>query len=297
MVTTPTRLFRLLAPLLALALLLAGCNQGMPAQAGEYQLKPHSLTWDGEEYRLAWVDGGGALHWASGDDVQLVQDERTYLEMRDGRPIVHLAADEPVTVLGRDQNGDFTSSWFPFLAGAALGNALGGHDRTVVVNEPYSGTRQVPPSQPAYRYPPTDSFGRGDTLGGSVTNDRPSSPDYRRIKPNPDAVSGQSGGVGGGSAASNKAPSYSSGQAGGSGAGTAASAKGAAPASGQVGGTGAGTAASSKGTFAGSSRAPSVGASGGAGGGKVPAIGASGGRSSGGFSGAKSSGGLKGGRR
>jgi len=297
MITTPTRLSRLLALLLALVLLLTGCNQGMPEQAGEYQLKPNSLTWNGEEYRFAWVDGSGALHWASGDDVQLVQGERTYLEMRDGRPIVHLAADEPVTVLGRDQQGDFTSSWFPFLAGAALGDALGGRDRTVVVNEPDSGTRQIPPSQPAYRYPPTDSFGRGDSLRGSIANDKPTSPNYRKVRPVTDAVSGQSGGTGGGSAASSKAPSFSSGQAGGSGAGTAASAKGVAPASGQAGGTGVGSAASSKGTFAGSSRAPSIGASGGAGGGKVPSVGTSGGKSSGGFFGARSSGGFKGGRR
>ncbi len=307
MSTRRARLWRLLVPLLVLALLLTACNQGMPAQSGEYQIKPQSLSWDGQEYRFAWLDRDGSLRWASGTDVQLVQDDRTYLEMRDGRPIVHLTADEPVAVLGRDRDGDFSSSWFPFLAGAALGNAMGNRG-PVVINEPYPGTRQVPPRQPAYRYPPTDSFGRGDTLGGSVTNSRPSSPDYNRIRPIADAVSGQSGGAGGGSAASSKAPSYTSGQSGGAGTGTAASAKGSGAVSGQTGGTGAGSAASSKGTFRSgtsgtSSSAPKLAPSGSGSapklspGTKAPSTGASGARSSGGFGGAKSIGGFKGGKR
>ena len=281
---------RVLALLLALSVLLSACNQGMPELSGAYELKPQSLTWDGQQYRFAWVDGSGGIHWATGDDVQLVQDTRSYLEIRDGHPVVHLVADEPIAVLGRDRDGDFSSPWFPFLAGAALGNALGG--RTAVINQPYPGTGQVPPDRPAYRYPPSDAFGRGDSLTGSITNSRAAAPNYRVAKPIPDAVSGQSGGAGGGSAASGKSPSYSSGQAGGAGSGTAASSKGSGLESGQAGGTGSGSAASSKGTFRSSDSAPSSSPKLSPGG-KAPSVGGS---SGGGFRGGKSSGGFSGGR-
>lgn len=292
-----SRGLRLFSLLLALAVFLTACNQGMPEQSGEYELKPQSLSWDGQQYKFAWVGADGEVHWASGDDVQLVQDQRTYLEMKDGKPIVHLKADDPVAVLAQDRDGDFTSWWFPFV----VGSALGGRDRTVVINEPYPGTRQVPPDRPTYRYPPTDSFGRGDSLHGSVSNDKPASPSYGRVKPIPDAVGGQSGGTGGGSAATTKAPSYSSGQAGGTGTGAAASTKRQdGGLSGVLGGTGTGSAATSKGTFrAGSSTSSAPSSSSGS---KLSPSGSgskiTGGKSSGGFSGGKSSSGSRiGGKR
>ena len=278
-----SRIAKWIAPLLVVMLLATACNQGMPGQAGEYQLQANSLTFNGSQYEFAWVDQGGTIHWARGDDVQLVQDTRAYLEIRDGKPIVHLNPEEPVTVRREDQGGSYNSSWFPFLAGAAIGNMLGGRDRTVVVNQPYQGSSQIPTNQPGYRYPPTDSFTRGDSLHGSVTNDRPSTPDYRKVQPIPDAISSQSGGTGGGSAATNKQPSVSSGQAGGAGTGSAATSKGSVPASGQSGGTGVGSAATNKGAGAGS-------------GATAPKVAPSGGKSSGGFSGGKSSGGFSGGR-
>jgi hypothetical protein len=277
--TLRSRTIRILSLVLALAVLLTACNQGMPGQSGEYKLQAHSLSWDGSQYRFAWIDRDGSVKWAEGNDVQLMQDQRTYLEMRDGRPIVHLTTDEPVQVLGHDGNGNFSNMWFPFL----VGSMLGGRDRTVVVNQPYPGTAQVPTDRPAYRYPPTDSFGRGETLQGSVSNSRPAAPDYQKVAPIAGARSGQTGGAGGGSGATNKAPSYSSGQVGGAGSGAAASSKGTGAASGISGGTGAGSAASSKGS--------GIGAGAGSG------SGFSGGKSSGGFSGGKSSGGFSGGRR
>jgi len=61
---------------------------------------------------------------------------------------------------------------------------------------PQTGTAST---TPAYRYPPTDTFSRGDSLHGSETTTRPSPPDYRKVQPAPNAVSGQNGGTGGGS--------------------------------------------------------------------------------------------------
>jgi hypothetical protein len=198
---------RLLSLFLVLAIVLTACNSGMPSTEGEFQLQPDSLTWDGHQYRFAWVDQDGSVRWAQGDDVKLVEDARTYLEMRDGKPTVHLTSDTPVTVLARDRGGDFSTFWLPFAVGTMLG-------------------RQTPNDQPAYRYPPTDSIGRGDTLRGSTVTSRPTTSGYRGTSPVGDAVSGQSGGAGSGSAASSKGTGAVSGQAGGTGAGSAASSKG-----------------------------------------------------------------------
>src|SRR4029453_14603460 len=86
---------------------------------------------------------------------------------------------------------------------------------------------QPPPQEyrdPTYRYPPTDRFDRGDTIGGNVTNTSGRAPDYTRLPPVGGTVAGQSGGTGGGNAATNKAegPSAASGQSGGAGSGSAA---------------------------------------------------------------------------
>ena len=118
--------------------------------------------------------------------------------------------------------------------------------------------RQTASNQPAYRYPPTDTFGRGDTIQGSTSSTRPLTSDARKVSPVGDTVSGQSGGTGSGSAASSKGTTGTSGQAGGTGSGSAASSKGTSP----VGGVSSG--------------------------------GVVGGKSSGGVSGAKSSGGFRG---
>ena len=46
--------------------------------------------------------------------------------MQEHKGVLHLQPTEPINVLGRDERGGFSDSWFPFLAGAAIGNALGG---------------------------------------------------------------------------------------------------------------------------------------------------------------------------
>jgi len=226
MVTTSTKRLRsqgvrLFSLLLVLLVVLAGCNSGMPTQQGEYQLQQDTVTWDGSQYRFAWIDSDASVKWAEGDDVQLVQDERTYLEMRDGKPVIHLTADTPVKVLARDRGGDFASSWLPFAVGTMIG-------------------RQTANNQPAYRYPPADTFGRGDTLRGSTTSTRPQTSGPRISNPIGDAVSGQAGGTGGGSAASSKGTGAVSGQAGGTGSGSAASSKGSSSGGGILGGKSSG---------------------------------------------------------
>ncbi len=174
-------------------LALVACNRGLPVQPGQYTVHPGSIAWDGEKYSFLWSDAQGNLHRASGDDIKLAQGERTYLEIREkpgflglGRSteaILHLRDDQPVTLYGRDRDGNFTSFWFPFLLGHVT--AGGG-----------------PP--PTYHYPPRSSFDRGERLEGSITSDRPQPPDYRRLAPAPGTVSGQAGGTGGGTAATAK---------------------------------------------------------------------------------------------
>jgi hypothetical protein len=206
--------------LLISTLVLAACGEGsgMPTQPGKYTLKEKSVTFDGDRYAFYWADATGALHRAATKDVRLQLDEQNNLEITaDKHAILHLKQEEPVTVEGRDHQGDFGNFWYPFMIGSMLSRGGG---PVIINNQP------LPPDyrSPVYRYPPTDRFDRGDTIGGSVTADRPTTPDYSRLPPVSGTVAGQSGGTGGGNAATNKADTAvgSSGQAGGSGAGSAA---------------------------------------------------------------------------
>jgi hypothetical protein len=211
-------------------------------------LQAHSVAFDGHDYSFSWTAPDASIHQAKGPDVKLVQDERSYLAVGQGTPTLHLTQDEPIAVRGKDRDGAFTSSWFPFFLGYALGS--GGP----VMSGPA-------PTQPSYRYPPTDTFSRGDTLQGAEATNRPAPPDYSKVKPAPNAVSGQNAGTGAGTAASNRDTSSAvSGQSGGAGSGSAASDKGSAV-SGQSGGGGTGDAASNKGqtSSGGASAAPASG--------------------------------------
>jgi hypothetical protein len=231
-------LLMLLLPALAFAAACGGSG-GLPSKDGRYAVQPNSITWDGDQYRFAWADQSGILHQAQTKAIKLLQDDQTYLQVQNHQATLHLEQSTPVTVLAQDSRGNYSNSWFPFLAGAAIGNALSG------------------PRVPTYYYPPTDEFGRGDELVGSVTTTSPKPPNYATIqtpldavRPAAGAVAGQNAGTGGGHAATNKL--------GGAG--------GAAPAvAGQSGGTGAGSAASAKGGFrSGSSSFSSRGSSAGA---------------------------------
>ena len=214
-------------PLAVLALLgvvllavLGSCggsgSGGLPSAAGLYPLKERSVTFDGDRYSFLWADPTGNLHRATTRDVKLRLDEQNQLEITAaGDAILHLKQDEPVQVEARDKQGDFGSFWYPFL----LGQVLGGGGGPIVVN-------QAPPREyrdPVYRYPPTDRLDRGDTLTGNRPSTQPRAPEYD-LPPVGGAVSGQSGGAGGGQAATNRAESAGavSGQRGGAGGGSAA---------------------------------------------------------------------------
>ncbi|MDQ6670438.1 MAG: hypothetical protein M3069_06745 [Chloroflexota bacterium] len=241
-----------LGALFVVSLLTSACSgggNGAPSAPGQYSVQKDSVHFDGDRYQLYWADNNGSLHKMDTKQLRLVRDpDRTLLEVPQGGgdPILHLREDEPITVAGQDHQGGFSSPWFPFLAGAALGNVLGGGGfggrgggQTIIINNPVPGERSYDAGTPAYRYPPTGSFGRDESLHGSVDSSRPQTPDYSKIQPSPYATSGRSSGTGGGVAAGNKAPSGATGVSGA----TAAN-------SGQAGGTGNGVAASNKGGFA-----------------------------------------------
>jgi hypothetical protein len=220
----------------------AGAGTGAPSSPGNYDVQKNSVRFDGERYNLFWADQSGGLHEMQTRKLRLVRDqEKTYLEVTGGGdPILHLKEDEPITVEGQDRQGGFSSSWFPFLLGTAIGSQFGGRGGgPIIINQPAPGERgSYGANTPAYRYPPTGTFGRDEDLHGSLDSSKPQPPDYARVQPQPYATSGKSSGTGGGTAASNKSPSSPGQQAGAPNA-----------ASGQSGGTGGGSAASDKGGF------------------------------------------------
>ncbi|HEY3061754.1 MAG TPA: hypothetical protein VGL99_22505 [Chloroflexota bacterium] len=231
----------LLALVLALSLVTTACSgttSAAPSQPGQYSVQKDSVHFDGERYVLYWADSANALHRLETRNLKMVRDpERNFLEVSSGGgdPVLHLREDEPITVDGRDREGSFGSPWFPFLAGAMIGNMFGGGrgPGPVIINNPAPGeSRTYTPDAATYRYPPTGTFGRGDQLNGSLDSSRAQAPDYTRVQPSPYATSGKSSGTGGGVAASNKstgvggATNATSGQGAGTGAGTAASSKG-----------------------------------------------------------------------
>ncbi|HEV8637497.1 MAG TPA: hypothetical protein VG370_25025 [Chloroflexota bacterium] len=193
----------------------SGGGGGLPPAPGKYPLKEKSTSFDGERYAFYWADGAGNLHRAHTDDVKLRVDETSFLEITAAKEaVLHLKQDEPITVEARDRQGDFGGFWYPFLIGSMLSRG------PVVINQPAPREYQ----QPVYRYPPTDRFDRGDTIAGNATNTTNRPPDYSRLAPVGGAVSGQTGGAGGGNAATNKAQTApsSGGQVGGTGSGSAA---------------------------------------------------------------------------
>ena len=215
------QLSALLGALFVLSIVTSACSgasAAAPTQPGQYAVQKDSVHFDGERYQLYYADNAGALHRMETRNLKMVRDpDRTFLEVQNGSdPTLHLREDEPITVDGRDDSGAFSSPWFPFFAGALIGNTLGGGrgQGTVIINNPAPGERGTyAPNTPTYRYPPTGSFGRNEQLNGSLDSSKPQTPDYSKVQPSPYATSGKSSGTGGGVAASNKAPSSSVGAA------------------------------------------------------------------------------------
>jgi len=184
-----------IAGLFILSLVTTACASGSPLPApGAYSVQRDSVQFDGERYQLYYAQPNGSVQRLESKTLRMVRDnERTYLEVpQSGDPILHMREDEPIHVQGQDNNGAFSSPWFPFLLGTMLGNSLGN-----------VGT-------PTYRYPPTGTFGRDEQLRGSVESTRAQVPDYSKMQPAQNATTGQASGTGGGVAATNKAPSASS---------------------------------------------------------------------------------------
>ena len=186
-----TRWQQLIAALFVLSLVTTACASGTSLPpAGQYAVQKNSVQFDGERYQLYYANANGSLQRLESRNLNMVRDnERTYLEVpQGGDPILHMREDEPIGVQAQDQNGAFSSPWFPFLLGTMVGNTLGNV------------------GAPTYRYPPTGTFGRDEQLRGSLESTRPEVPDYSKVQAAPNATTGQSSGTGGGVAATNKAP-------------------------------------------------------------------------------------------
>jgi len=195
----------------------SGCQHSdLPREPGDYALQGNEIRFDGQNYVFRWIGHDGVIHAAKDDDVKMVQDERTFLRVDGSGSTLHLAADQSIGVDARDSRGNFGTAWYPFFFGSPFGGPV------IVVPTGNGGDTR----SPTYRYPPTDTFDRGDSLGGSVPNSRPTPPDYTRVPNARDTVGGQSGGTGGGAAATGKVTSPTGGQTGGAGSGSAASGKG-----------------------------------------------------------------------
>src|ERR671936_1077121 len=180
------RLSFLVGVLFALSLVTSACSSagsGGPSSPGSYNVQKGSVRFDGERYDLFWADQSGALHEMQTRKLRLVRDpDHSYLEVpSSGDPILHLDENEPISVEGQDRQGSFSSSWFPFLLGTALGSQFGGGrgGGTVIINQPAPGERGgYDASTPAYRYPPTGTFGREDDLHGTLDSSKPQAPDH-----------------------------------------------------------------------------------------------------------------------
>jgi hypothetical protein len=199
------------------AFVSSGCERSdLPREHGDYQIQNNEIRYDGQNYTFRWIDKDGAIHPAKDDDIKMAQDQSTFLRVDGSGPALHLAENQSIGVDARDDRGNFGTLWYPFLFGSPFGGPV------IVVPQDRGGDTRTP----SYRYPPSDTFGRDDSLGGSVPSSRPSPPDYTRVPNARDTVGGQSGGTGGGAAATGKEVAPAGGQAGGVGSGSAASSKG-----------------------------------------------------------------------
>lgn len=195
----------------------SGCDRAnLPSAPGDYAIQNNEIHFDGQHYNFRWIDKNGQIHYAETDNIKLVQDDHTFLRVDNNGAVLHMAENQAVQVDGRDNRGNFVTPWYPFFWGP-----LGGGP--VIVVPPDVGGNS---GTPGYRYPPSDSFGRGDTLGGNVQNSKPQPPSYTNIPNASNTVGGQAGGTGGGAAATGKTDRPASGQSGGTGTGSAASDKG-----------------------------------------------------------------------
>lgn len=195
----------------------SGCQRSdLPRDSGDYAIQGNEVRFDGQNYAFRWIGHDGSVHLAKNDDVKMVQDDSTFLRVDGTGSTLHLAASQSIGVDARDGRGNFGTLWYPFFFGSPFGGPV------IVVPPGTGGDTRTP----TYRYPPTDTFGRDDSLGGSVPSSRPAPPDYTRVPNAQDTVSGQAGGTGGGAAATGRAASPTGGQSGGTGSGSAASSKG-----------------------------------------------------------------------
>jgi hypothetical protein len=203
------------AAIILFTFFFSGCERAdLPSTPGDYPIENNDIRFDGQDYIFRWIDRDQRAHRVETEDVKLVQDAGTFLRVNGGA-VLHLAESQRIQVDARDDRGNYGTSWYPFLWGPMGGGP--------VVVPPGSGGD---PRVPTYRYPPTDRFGRDETLGGSVPASKPKPPDYTNVPNARDTVGGQSGGTGGGAAATGRVDRPSSGQSGGTGGGSAASSKG-----------------------------------------------------------------------
>jgi hypothetical protein len=206
---------------------------GLPAAAGRYRLFSDSVQRDQRGvYHFDWQDEStspATRRQASASLMRLAGGDEDLLEVpADGDPILHLRSDTPVALVAETAESASTA-----------GSSGGGGDRTFVHvggwYPLYGGFSRTP----AYLYPSTSTIAPGARVDGAVSSASPPPPASRvvQVPARADAVSGQSRGTGGGTAATSRlggtggrttlAPArsggFTSGLGGGAGAGVSSS--------------------------------------------------------------------------
>ena len=202
-------------------------NAGFPTAAGNYELRPKSLQMDtGGTYYFWWYTSGsgGAINLARGSNVQLVEDDRTFLQVESGNSqVLHIKSDEPLALVAPGEAG------MAQTAAPVAGQQVGGYGMGPALWYPFflmGGTGGFSRT-PGYYAPPSGDVQPGGQVQGSTRSvAAPTSAPSFTLKTT--AVSGRAGGTGSGSAATSKsgvaAPRASGFSAGtGSSAGSAGS--------------------------------------------------------------------------
>jgi hypothetical protein len=185
---------------------------GLPNASGRYPIQPQSLARDAQGvYYFNWSQPGlppqTSSSWTGANVslLQLGQGERDELEIpASGDPTLHLRPDTPIPIVdsATEAVAIRTAASGPSPTGTPGGSGSGSsyYGRSYTPWYPFYASTY---SGPAYRDPPSTPLSSRGAVEGSRTSTSPPSPESR-VAGLAHAVSGQSGGTGGGTAATFK---------------------------------------------------------------------------------------------